>query len=218
MKLKELSPWDKSYDQYRQRIKKQRHYYADKDLYNQSYDFSSSFVWVWEMDHKGWELKNWCFWTVCVSCSVLSHSATPGTLARQASLSMGFSRQEYWSGLPFPSPGDLPNPGIEPVSPALAGRFFTTEPLGKPKEYSRTCENMKFRFLPINSFTGHSHAHVSVSCLWPLSWFNSRVEYLESRDYMAHKTKNIYHLAFYRKSVLMQSQVWLSGAALIIFP
>ena len=45
---------------------------------------------------------------------------------------MGFSRQEYWSGLPFPSPGDLPDPGIEPMSPALAGGFFTTEPLGKP--------------------------------------------------------------------------------------
>ena len=45
---------------------------------------------------------------------------------------MGFPRQEYWSGLPFPSPGDLPNPGIEPLSPALAGRFFTTEPPGKP--------------------------------------------------------------------------------------
>ena len=45
---------------------------------------------------------------------------------------MGLSRQDYWSGLPFPSPGDLPDPGIEPVSPALAGRFFTTEPLGKP--------------------------------------------------------------------------------------
>ena len=45
---------------------------------------------------------------------------------------MGFPRQEYWSGLPFPSPGDLPHPGIEPVSPALAGGFFTTEPSGKP--------------------------------------------------------------------------------------
>ena len=44
---------------------------------------------------------------------------TPWTVARQAPLSMGFSRQEYWSGLPFPSPGDLPNPGIEPGSPAL---------------------------------------------------------------------------------------------------
>ena len=54
------------------------------------------------------------------------------TVAYQASLSMGFSRQEYWSGLPFPSLGDLPDPGIEPESPALAGRSFTTEPPGKP--------------------------------------------------------------------------------------
>ena len=46
---------------------------------------------------------------------------------------MGFSRQEYWSGSPFPSPGDIPDPGIEPASPVLAGGFFTTEPLGKPK-------------------------------------------------------------------------------------
>ena len=46
-------------------------------------------------------------------------------MACQAPLSMGFPKQEYWSGLPFPSPGDLPNPGIEPVSPGLAGRFFT---------------------------------------------------------------------------------------------
>ena len=45
---------------------------------------------------------------------------------------MGFSRPEYWSGLPFPSPGDLPNTGIEASSPALAGRFFTTEPPEKP--------------------------------------------------------------------------------------
>ena len=51
----------------------------------------------------------------------------------QASLSMGFPRQEYWSGLPFPSPGDLPRPGIESVSAALAGGFFTTEPPGMPK-------------------------------------------------------------------------------------
>ena len=49
----------------------------------------------------------------------------------QASPSMGFSGQEYWSGLPFSSPEDLPDPGIKPTSPALAGRFFTTEPPGK---------------------------------------------------------------------------------------
>ena len=58
--------------------------------------------------------------------------ATPWTIARQASLSMGFSRQEYWSGLPFPPLGDLSDPGIELESSALAGGFFTTEPLGKP--------------------------------------------------------------------------------------
>ena len=48
---------------------------------------------------------------------------------------MGFSRQGYWSGLLFPSPGDLPDTGIEPVFPALAGRFFTAEPPGKPREH-----------------------------------------------------------------------------------
>ena len=58
--------------------------------------------------------------------------ATPWTVAYQASLSMGFSRQEYWSGLPFPSPGDLPNPGIEPRSPALEADTLTSEPPGKP--------------------------------------------------------------------------------------
>ena len=52
---------------------------------------------------------------------------TPWTIAHQASLSMGFSRQEYWSGLPFPSPGDLPDPGIEPRSPALQADSVPTE-------------------------------------------------------------------------------------------
>ena len=56
---------------------------------------------------------------------------TPWTVTHQDPLSLGFSRQEYWSGLPFPSPGGLPHPGIEPLSPALAGGFFTTEQPGK---------------------------------------------------------------------------------------
>ena len=59
--------------------------------------------------------------------------ATLWTVAYQASPSMGFSRQEYWSGLPFPSPGDLPNPGIEPGSPALGADALTSEPPGKPR-------------------------------------------------------------------------------------
>ena len=61
---------------------------------------------------------------------------TPRTVAQQAALSLGFPRQEYWSGLPFPPPGGLLDPGIKPTSPALAGRSFTTEPPGKPKAYS----------------------------------------------------------------------------------
>ena len=58
--------------------------------------------------------------------------ATPWIVACQAPLSMGFSGQEYWNRLPFPSPGDLPDPEIEHAFPALAGGFFTTEPPGKP--------------------------------------------------------------------------------------
>ena len=57
---------------------------------------------------------------------------TPWTIAHQAPPSLGFSRQEYWSGLPFPSPGDLPDPGIKPRSPALQADTLTSEPPGKP--------------------------------------------------------------------------------------
>ena len=66
--------------------------------------------------------------SVCVSRSVVHNSATPETVACKASLSMGFSRQEYWNGLPFPSPGDPPDPRDQIqvfMSPALPGRFFT---------------------------------------------------------------------------------------------
>ena len=62
---------------------------------------------------------------------------TPWSIALQAPLSMGFSRQEYWSGLPFPPLEDLPDSGIEPRSPAWAGGSFTTETLGKPHSYLR---------------------------------------------------------------------------------
>ena len=64
--------------------------------------------------------------------------ATPWTVAYQASLSMGFSRQEYWSGLPFPSPGDLPDPGNEPGFPALEADALTSEPPGKPNSVRET--------------------------------------------------------------------------------
>ena len=69
------------------------------------------------------------------------------TVARQALPSMEFIRQEYWSGLPFPPPGDLPDPGIEPTSPAdsaLASRFFTTEPPGSHRDFSGTYEESNY--------------------------------------------------------------------------
>ena len=84
---------------------------------------------------------------VCVSCSVMPDSAIPWTVACRAPLSMGFSRQEHWSGLPFPPPGDLPHPGIEPGSPALWADSSPSEPPGKPRK--------KFKWMEISqlSFT-----------------------------------------------------------------
>ena len=79
-----------------------------------------------------------------VRAQLITHarlSATVWTVASQAPLSMGSHRQEYWSGLPFPPPGDLPHQGIKPTSPALAGGLFTTKPSGKP---SLTPSNHKF--------------------------------------------------------------------------
>ena len=67
---------------------------------------------------------------------------TPWTVAHQAPQSMEFSRQEYWSGLPFPFPGDLPNPGIEPRSPALQADALPLEPPGKPQIDWETVETV----------------------------------------------------------------------------
>ena len=72
-------------------------------------------------------------WFSHKSCLTL---VTSWTVACQAPLSMGFSRQEYWSAQPFPSPGDLPNPGTEPGSPALQADSLPSEPPGKPRRTS----------------------------------------------------------------------------------
>ena len=89
----------------------------------------------------GWEIVFWFYrrenraeatWSEVKSPSRVWFFVTPWTIACQAPLPVEFSREEYWSGLPFPSPRDLPDPGIKPGSPALTGRFFTTAPPGKP--------------------------------------------------------------------------------------
>ena len=80
-------------------------------------------IWVITVGNYIWVIRVWLF-------------ATPWTVAYQAPLSMGFSRQECWSGLPFPSPGDLPDPDIKPGSPTLRADALPSEPPGKPN-YSR---------------------------------------------------------------------------------
>ena len=77
-------------------------------------------------------LRGVLFWlNMCSVTLVVQLFVTPWTVAHQASLSMGFSRQEYWSGLPFPPGGDLPNPGIEPMSPASQAVSLPAEPSGR---------------------------------------------------------------------------------------
>ena len=102
---------------------------------------------------------------------------TPWTIGHQAPLSMGFSRQEYWSGLPCPSPGDLPDPGIEPtslVSPALAGGFFITsatwEAQGCDNKVPQTKWLTHFRRPEVCNQGGRGlFQPLSLECRWPSS-------------------------------------------------
>ena len=98
-----------------------------------------------------WKVKNVC-------CSVVSDSfATPWTVAHQAPLNMESSRQEYWSGLPFPSPGSLPNPGIEPWSPELQEDSLPSEPTREAEEAAKSYSNPE----PGSRFCALSH-----HCRW----------------------------------------------------
>ena len=97
------------------------------------------------------EEKNTCAWmNEWNSLSCVRLFATPWIIARQVSLSLEFSWQEYWSGLPFPSPGDLPNPGIEPRSPVLQVDSLLTELWGKPQK----C--ILYQFSPFSVWPSHN--------------------------------------------------------------
>ena len=101
------------------------------------------------------------------SCAVMSCSfATQWTVAHQAPLSTWFPRQQYWNGLPFPSPGDLPNTGTEPTVSRLAGRFFTTEPPGKPW-HMLLCSLIQYMMCAwVKGKVSCSQYYVAVVCLW----------------------------------------------------
>ena len=105
-------------------------------------------------------VKAVCCHPAVKSLSCVRLFAIPWTTIYQASLSMGFSKQEYWSGLPFPSPGDLPDPGVKPRSPALQTDTLPSEPPGKPIEavsiYISTNNAREFPFL---------HTLSSIYCL-----------------------------------------------------
>ena len=96
--------------------------------------------------------KLWYVYYICVHAKSLQLCLTLGNpmncIAHQAALSMGFSRQQYWSGLPCPRPGDLPDPGMEPVTPALAGRFFTSSATGEAQCELYTSINPNNNLLP----------------------------------------------------------------------
>ena len=110
-------------------------------------------------------------------CSRVRLFVTPQTVTHQAPLSMGFSRQGYWSGVPFPLPGDLPNPGIEPSfikSPALAGEFFTTRDtweahrsLGSWENSERLCLNDVWSIVGIKKPVTVQTAGRWIDKLWP---------------------------------------------------
>ena len=107
----------------------------------------------------------------CLHAQSLNHVqlfTIPWTVAHQTPLSMGFPRQEYWSRLPFPPPGDLPDPGTEPTSPTLAGGFFTTEPPGKPL-YQWHGWKSKFWILSHLIFSSLWDLQNVIYCLWASS-------------------------------------------------
>ena len=114
------------------------------------------------------------FFGSCCCCLVTKSRATlcyPMDYSPQAPLSMGFPMQKYWSGLPFPSPGDRPNPGIKPVSPVLAARFFSTEPPGKP---SSTTHHVYFFQSAMPVFLPSQNLHLFIMFPLPIPTLHSR--------------------------------------------
>ena len=125
--------------------------------------------------------------------------ATTQTVTHQGTMSMVFPRQEYWSGLPFPSPGDLPEPGIEPASPALAGRFFTTEPPGNLKNINE--ENSKTQMKKTSNPSSTPGPKINLYQLIPSTVFFLIIQIY----YDLHKNLFIHPINTYRISTKQQA-------------
>ena len=135
--------------------------------------------------------------TYIVVVQSLSHVqlfSIPQTVARQAPLSIGLSRQEYWSGLPIPPPGDLPGPGIEPRSPALAGKFFTTSHLGSLHTHTHThTHTHSCSPLDMKKHRMSSCLSVTIIKILLLFWRNSLVSWILQHRCPEFKSQ-LYHL------------------------
>ena len=133
------------------------------------------------------------------SLSPVQLSVTPWTVACQAPLSMGFLRQEYWSELPFPSSGDVPDPGMEPASPALTGRFFTAEPAS---QYMTTNNG----FLQVWPPSGNLSWLLIL--IWKSTWILPWSDFWTSGSEQLNNCDNSYH-----NSVTVDMSDWVSNGA-----
>ena len=154
--------------------------------------------------HRGVFFPNVVIFFFFKSLSRVRLFAAPQTVAHQAPPSMGFSRQEYWSGLPFPSSGDLPYPGIEPRSPALQAHALTSEPPGKP-----CCE---YNYLKIICFsysiyckcnqTVLTHIINFVNVIFLFFWFENNIfssvnsHFCDCHDSKESNAQSVYYYSY----------------------
>ena len=132
------------------RIRKKRPWVGNQNLWGSSFDGKNKIKMLFTFAEAN------CYYYFLQLLSHVWCFVTPWTVAYQAPLSMGFSRQEYWCGLPFPSPGNIPDPGIEPWSPALQADALLSEPPGCPykrlwpSEMGKMDEKTKARVTRLN--------------------------------------------------------------------
>ena len=148
----------------------------------------------------------------CVCACVFSRIqlfVTPWTVAQQAHLSMGFPRQEYWSGLPFPPPGDLPHPGMEfmpPVSPTLAGEFFTSWAIREALTKSPKCIPLVFCLSKLFQLPQ-----------WPLSTYQQALCIWMRKSLVALRHRQGRELLFhYLLQISFASHSFKSGSSLLL--